>query len=157
MSEVSSASLEISPSPASFHIFAVITAVCAFVLVFAGAMVTPTGSALAVPDWPLSFGKFFPPMTGGVLFEHGHRMIAGAVAIMTWALALWAYFSRLSKPVRLLSYLIAFAILLQAILGGTDGSSPFTAIDCGVSRAAWANGFLPSSDFSGRFFSIFAV
>ncbi len=118
MSEVSSASLEISPSPASFHIFAVITAVCAFVLVFAGAMVTSTGSALAVPDWPLSFGKFFPPMTGGVLFEHGHRMIAGAVAIMTWALALWAYFSRLSKPVRLLSYLIAFAILLQAILGG---------------------------------------
>lgn len=118
MSEVSSASLEISPPPASFHLFAVITAVCAFVLVFVGAMVTSTGSALAVPDWPLSFGKFFPPMTGGVLFEHGHRMIAGTVAIMTWVLALWAYFSRLSKPVRLLSYLIAFAILLQAILGG---------------------------------------
>ncbi len=118
MSEVPSASLETPLTPASFHLFAVITAVCAFVLVFVGAMVTSTGSALAVPDWPLSFGKFFPPMTGGVLFEHGHRMIAGSVAIMTWALALWAYFSRLSKPIRLLSYLIAFAILLQAILGG---------------------------------------
>ncbi len=118
MSEVSSPSLEVSPVPPSFHLFAVLTAVCAFILVFVGAMVTSTGSALAVPDWPLSFGKFFPPMTGGVLFEHGHRMIAGSVALMTWALALWAYFSRLSKPVKLLSYLIASSILLQAILGG---------------------------------------
>ncbi len=118
MSEVSPTPLEIRPVPPSFHLFAAVTAVCAFILVFAGAMVTSTGSALAVPDWPLSFGKFFPPMTGGVLFEHGHRMIAGTVALMTWGLALWAYFSHLSKPVRLLSYLIAFAILLQAILGG---------------------------------------
>ncbi len=118
MSEVSSASLTPSPVPPSFHLFAVLTSVCAFILVFVGALVTSTGSALAVPDWPLSFGKFFPPMTGGVLFEHGHRMIAGSVALMTWALGLWAYFSRLSKPVRLLSYLIASAILLQAILGG---------------------------------------
>jgi heme A synthase len=35
-----------------------------------------TGSGLAVPDWPLSFGRFFPPMVGGVLFEHGHRVAA---------------------------------------------------------------------------------
>ncbi len=118
MSEISSASLTPSPVSPSFHLFAVLTSVCAFILVFVGALVTSTGSALAVPDWPLSFGKFFPPMTGGVLFEHGHRMIAGSVALMTWALGLWAYFSRLSKPVRLLSYLIASAILLQAILGG---------------------------------------
>lgn len=101
-----------------FHAFAQLTAFAAFILVFVGALVTSTGSALAVPDWPLSFGKFFPPMTGGVLFEHGHRMIAGIVALMTWSLAGWAYFSRVSKPVRLLSYLIAAAILLQAILGG---------------------------------------
>ncbi len=101
----------------AFHAFAKLTAGAAFLLVFVGALVTSTGSALAVPDWPLSFGKFFPPMTGGVLFEHGHRVIAGIVALMTWPLALWAYFSRIAKPLRLLSYLIAAAILLQAILG----------------------------------------
>jgi cytochrome c oxidase assembly protein subunit 15 len=100
-----------------FHSFAKLTAFTAFILVFVGALVTSTGSALAVPDWPLSFGEFFPPMTGGVLFEHGHRVIAGLVALMTLSLALWAYFSSISKPLKLLSYLIAAAILLQAVLG----------------------------------------
>src|SRR4051794_36731627 len=55
-------------------------------LLFAGALVTGTGSGLAVPDWPLSFGQFFPPMVGGVLYEHGHRLIAGTVALSTFGL-----------------------------------------------------------------------
>jgi len=50
------------------HRLAVLTAAATFVLLFVGALVTSTGSGLAVPDWPLSFGEFFPPMIGGVLF-----------------------------------------------------------------------------------------
>src|SRR5439155_1676555 len=58
------------------HRLAAVTAATTFVLLFVGGLVTSTGSGLAVPDWPLSFGQVFPPMVGGVLFEHGHRLVA---------------------------------------------------------------------------------
>ena len=44
------------------HGFAVLTAGATFVLLFVGGLVTSTGSGLAVPDWPLSFGMVLPPM-----------------------------------------------------------------------------------------------
>lgn len=65
--------------------FAVLTAGATLVLIFVGALVTSTGSGLAVPDWPLSFGQVFPPMVGGVLFEHGHRLVAALVGLLTVA------------------------------------------------------------------------
>jgi len=58
-------------------------------LLTAGGLVTSTGSGLAVPDWPLSFGRFFPPMVGGVLFEHGHRLIAATVGLLIVILGAW--------------------------------------------------------------------
>src|SRR6476661_6814319 len=58
-------------------------------LLVAGAMVTSTGSGLAVPDWPLSFGKVMPPMQGGVFYEHGHRMVATTIGLLTIILAAW--------------------------------------------------------------------
>src|SRR6266568_6200007 len=51
--------------PVWVHRFAVVTAGATLVLIFAAALVTSTGSGLAVPDWPLSFGQVFPPMVGG--------------------------------------------------------------------------------------------
>lgn len=102
----------------ALHRFACLTAASAFFLIAAGGMVTSTGSGLAVPDWPLSFGQFFPPMVGGVFFEHGHRMIAGAVGLMTLALALWTGLREDRRWVRLLAFAAAGAILVQAVLGG---------------------------------------
>src|SRR5436305_12556539 len=58
-------------------------------LIFAGAMVTSTGSGLAVPDWPLSYGMVMPPMIGGIFLEHGHRMIAATVGLMAVIVAIW--------------------------------------------------------------------
>lgn len=52
-------------------------------LIFIGGLVTSTHSGLAVPDWPLSYGRLFPPMVGGILFEHGHRMVASLVGLLT--------------------------------------------------------------------------
>ena len=53
------------------------------VLILAGGLVTSHEAGLAVPDWPLSYGQWFPPMVGNVVWEHGHRMIAGVVGILT--------------------------------------------------------------------------
>ncbi len=100
------------------HQFAIGTALCTFFLLLAGALVTSTGSGLAVPDWPLSYGTLFPEMIGGVIFEHGHRLIAGTVAILTVCLAflLWRFEAR--SWVRALGIAAVGVVLSQAVLGG---------------------------------------
>ena len=100
------------------HRYTLVTAGCTFVLLLAGALVTSTGSSLAVPDWPLSFGKFFPEMKGGVLFEHGHRMVAGTVSLLMLGLAIAVQRVEKRSWVRKLAWGAMGAILLQAVLGG---------------------------------------
>src|SRR5271170_4885305 len=95
-----------------------LAAAATFVLIFVGGLVTSTGSALAVPDWPLSFGKFFPKMEGGVLYEHGHRMVAATVTILTLVLMVWAWRSERRKWVRNISTVAFGLIIVQAVLGG---------------------------------------
>lgn len=100
------------------HRYAVLTAIATFLLLLAGSLVTSTDSGLAVPDWPLSYGLWFPPMVGGILFEHGHRMIAGLVGLMILGLAAWLWGAEPRAWVRRLGYAAACAVLLQALLGG---------------------------------------
>ena len=71
------------------HIFAVFIAGAIFTLILAGALVTSNDAGLSVPDWPTSFGSIYkiPPMVGGVRFEHGHRMLAEFVGLLTIILA----------------------------------------------------------------------
>src|SRR5689334_20999251 len=73
------------------HRFSVVVAVCTFLLLIAGALVTSNDAALSVPDWPLSYGTVSPPMYGGIVYEHSHRVIATAVGLLTVILAvlLW--------------------------------------------------------------------
>ena len=61
------------------HRYAILVAVCTLFLVVAGASVTSNEAGLSVPDWPLSYGKVMPEMTGGIFYEHGHRMVATTV------------------------------------------------------------------------------
>jgi cytochrome c oxidase assembly protein subunit 15 len=105
-------------APRRLHAFATLTATATFILLLAGATVTSTGSGLSVPDWPLSYGRLLPEMAGGVLYEHSHRLIAGTVALLLVALAVW---TRLREPrawVRRLSYVAVALVLVQAVLGG---------------------------------------
>src|SRR5436190_13542796 len=110
-----------TPTPTharALHRFACLTAAATIVLIFAGGLVTSTGSGLAVPDWPLSFGQVFPEMKGGVLFEHGHRLIASFVGLLTVVLATWVVFVETRPRVRALAVAAVFAVMLQGILGG---------------------------------------
>src|SRR5437667_106252 len=106
------------PPSRGIHRLAVATAASTFVLLFVGGLVTSTGSALAVPDWPLSFGQVFPPMVGGVLFEHGHRLVAALVGCLTLVLALWIAVGEPRPMVRAAGLLALFAVVLQGVLGG---------------------------------------
>ncbi len=100
------------------HRFALLTAGSTLCLIYAGALVTSTGSGLAVPDWPLSFGQVFPPMVGGVFYEHGHRMVAATVGLLTVVLALWVCRADARAWLRKLAILAACAVVLQGLLGG---------------------------------------
>lgn len=106
------------PGDALFSAWARLTAAAAFFLLFAGGMVTSTGSGLAVPDWPLSFGTLNPPMVGGIFFEHGHRLIAGGVALLSLVLTVLARRPGVPTAARTASDLAAGGILIQASLGG---------------------------------------
>lgn len=87
-------------------------------LLVAGGLVTSTGSGLAVPDWPLSFGQVFPKMQGGVLFEHGHRMVASLVGLLIVGLAIWFGRREPRRPVRRLAFAALALVVTQGILGG---------------------------------------
>jgi len=100
------------------HRYAVFTATCTGLLVFAGGLVTSTDSGLSVPDWPLSYGMLMPPMVGNVRFEHGHRMVATFVGMLTVILAFWLQ-RRESRPVvKRLGWFALLAVVAQGLLGG---------------------------------------
>ncbi len=79
---------------------------------------TSTGSGLSVPDWPLSYGTLFPPMIGGIRFEHSHRLIAAFVGFCTFGLTVWLWTSEKRPFMRVLAVTASIAVLVQAILGG---------------------------------------
>lgn len=100
------------------HRYATLVAVCTLFLVVAGASVTSKEAGLSVPDWPLSYGQVIPQMTGGVLFETGHRLIAQVVGILTIILAVWIAKVEKRKWMRRLGWLALGGVVAQGLLGG---------------------------------------
>ncbi len=105
------------------HRFAMLTAGATFVLLIAGGLVTSTGSGLAVPDWPTTFGynMFLYPyskMAGGILVEHGHRLIGAGVGLLTLILALWLWVVERRASLRWLGVAAVVLVIVQGILGG---------------------------------------
>jgi cytochrome c oxidase assembly protein subunit 15 len=105
-------------TPVALRRYSKVTAFSTLFLVFAGAMVTSTGSGLAVPDWPLSYGMLMPPMVGGIFYEHGHRMIAATVGLMTLVQAFWLQFREPKRFLRILGWCSLGAVIVQGLLGG---------------------------------------
>ncbi|MDH3745900.1 MAG: COX15/CtaA family protein [Acidobacteriota bacterium] len=110
-----------TPSDRRRHRFAVFLSCCVLGLISAGAFVTSKEAGLSVPDWPLSYGSLNPPRwweISNVRAEHGHRLIAGTVALLTVGLAVWTGLRERRHWVRRLSYVAVAAVFAQALLGG---------------------------------------
>jgi cytochrome c oxidase assembly protein subunit 15 len=105
------------------HLYTRLVAAATAVLIFAGGLVTSTGSGLSVPDWPNTYGwnMFTFPVekwVGGIFYEHSHRLIASTVGFLILVLAFWLWRAEPRAWVRRLGFIALAAVITQGILGG---------------------------------------
>ena len=100
------------------HRFSLLVAGATFFLIIAGALVTSNDAGLATEDWPLSNGQFFPKMVGNLFWEHGHRMVATTVGMLTIVLMVFLLLKEQRHWVRRLGVFALLAVIVQGLLGG---------------------------------------
>ncbi len=121
------------------HRFTLLVTGATFILLIAGALVTSHDAGLATSDWPLSNGQVFPKMVGNLFWEHGHRLVATTVGILTIVLVGWMYLGQIKawlarhgflndtagpypgeprRWVRRLGLVALGAVIAQGLLGG---------------------------------------
>ena len=98
--------------------FAILVACATFFLIIAGALVTSNDAGLATPDWPLSNGQVFPKMVGNLFWEHGHRMVATTVGMLTIVLMIYILAKEKRSWVRKLGVFALLTVIAQGLLGG---------------------------------------
>jgi cytochrome c oxidase assembly protein subunit 15 len=105
---------------AAHHYLTLFVAIVAFLLLIAGGLVTSNNAGLAVPDWPTSFGSLYrmPRMIGGIKFEHGHRMVAEFVGLLTIVVAIWTWFVDKRRWMRILTLGAVAGVIAQGVIGG---------------------------------------
>ncbi len=94
-------------------------------LIILGALVTSNDAGLSVPDWPTSFhhwpityGYFQVPLVGNVKWEHGHRIFAQFVGVLSIILAVWTWQVDRRRWMRKLGWTALALVIAQGILGG---------------------------------------
>ena len=90
------------------------TGVFTFLLILVGGTVNPTGSSLACPEpFIICQGSLFPAMTGGVLYEHGHRLFAMMVGLFQIVLTILLW----KNGRKALGIIGLVMVLFQGLLG----------------------------------------
>ncbi len=112
-----------SPWP---HRWAIALACATFPLLWVGGLVTTTDAGMAVPDWPSTYGYnllLYPWSTWiagpwDIFVEHGHRLIAATVGLITIGLVvvLWRKDDR--RWVHGLGVCALALVVTQGIMGG---------------------------------------
>lgn len=97
-----------------------------FPLIWVGGLVTTTEAGMAVPDWPNTFGYnllLYPWTTWiagpwDIFVEHGHRLFAVGVGMLTIALlwSLWKFDDR--RWMRVLGVIALIGVVGQGAIGG---------------------------------------
>lgn len=105
------------------HRIALLLSGATLILILFGGLVTDTGAALAVPDWPTTFGysMFLYPwsqMVGGIFYEHSHRLIGSLVGFLTVVLAVLLWVVEPRRWLKWLGLLAVLVVSVQGLLGG---------------------------------------
>lgn len=121
--------------------FARLSVMATLLLIFLGGMVTSHNAGLAVPDWPLSFGTINPDgwwKIENVFLEHGHRLFAQFVGMLTTILAIRIWRNDRRGWVRGLGIAAFVGVCIQGVLGGlrvTHTSTTLAAIHACTAQA----------------------
>lgn len=112
-------------------VFAMVAAATTLLLIVAGGIVTGQQAGLAVVDWPNSFGSnmFLYPlsrMTGGVYYEHSHRLIGSLVGLTTLVLAVQLLRVETRAWIKRLGIAALVMVIVQGVLGGLRVTGHFT-------------------------------
>ena len=100
------------------HRLTKVVAFATFVLLLIGGTVNATGSSLACKEPTfVCNGQFFPPLVGGVLYEHGHRLAAETVGLLQ--ILLTFLLIRRRPHLTKLAWMLGGLVALQAALGAT--------------------------------------
>ena len=126
MSETKSHEFNAVKSPNVAHWIACSLVAVTGVLLTFGALVTTYEAAMAVPDWPGTYGHnmflfpfaewFFGPWD--LFLEHGHRLLGASVGFISLVLAVVVWKTNQSSTVRGLVVAAVFLVVLQGVLGG---------------------------------------
>jgi cytochrome c oxidase assembly protein subunit 15 len=108
------------------HLVACLLVGVTAVLLSFGALVTTYEAAMAVPDWPATYGHnmFLFPLTDwlhgpwDLFLEHGHRLLGATAGLVTLALAAVAWRFGATPAVRWLSVAAVALVVVQGGLGG---------------------------------------
>jgi len=108
------------------HLVACLVVAVTAVLLCFGALVTTYEAAMAVPDWPATYGHnmFLFPLAdwlGGpwdLFLEHGHRLLGAVVGLLSLVLAAVVWRSGQSPAVRSLAVAAVLLVVVQGLLGG---------------------------------------
>ncbi|NLE39209.1 MAG: hypothetical protein GX621_14395 [Pirellulaceae bacterium] len=90
-----------------------------------GGLVTTYDAAMAVPDWPNTFGRFvlfYPPQEWlahrDLFLQHGHRLLGFALVALTAVVAALLWKTDRRPAIRWLGWAALALVCLQAFLGG---------------------------------------
>jgi cytochrome c oxidase assembly protein subunit 15 len=106
------------PAPSGYRLLTGLTFLFSIVVAYSGAYVRHTGAELACTSWPTCNGQLIPEFGGLHGIQTLHRMAAGAILLLVFALVVWSYRFRIERQdLHQLSLLALLLVLAQAVAG----------------------------------------
>ncbi|MBL0922520.1 MAG: COX15/CtaA family protein [Phycisphaerales bacterium] len=104
-------------------LFAIVAAASVLPLIVIGGLVTSYDAGLAVPDWPNSYGAnmFLYPlarMTGGIYYEHAHRLFGSLVGLTTLVFTVYTLLVDRRAVVKAAALALFVLVVAQGVFGG---------------------------------------
>ena len=130
-------------------ILAIITVICAYIMIVLGVLVSTTGSGQGCGNsWPFCHGEIIPgSLTVKGLTEYSHRIMSSLDGFLVLILTVWSWFAyRKDRLVKLYAFLSLLFIVAQGALGavtvvyeGTFALNWLLSIHFGLSLIAFAS------------------